>query len=151
MIWQDWKNFLFCSEGAATTPSKTHSFYWLNRPNRSQHSTKECPLLFTQINRYTHWQRPKDTNVLVLIWYDGCSSLKPPGKGKGSRWKRKSQYLLCHQLHSPLLSDTHVAFVRIPLNDSNLGVQGLKGRQHSWEGSSSLQQIASELVGLNEG
>lgn len=39
----------------------------------------------------------------------------------------------------------------IPLNDSNPGVQGLKGRQHSWEGSSSLQQIASELVGLNEG
>lgn len=37
----------------------------------------------------------------------------------------------------------------IPLNDRNLGVQGLKSRQHNWEGTSSLHQIASELSGLN--
>lgn len=111
------KNFLFCSEGVATTPGKTHSFYWLNRPNGSQHSTKECPLLCTQINRYTHWQRPKDTSVLVLIWYcwwspiPYCSNLKPRGNGKGSKCKKKSQYLLWHQFHSPLLIYMNAAFV----------------------------------------
>lgn len=78
-------------------PSKTHSFCWLNQPHRSQHSTKECPLLFTQINRYTHWQKPTGTSVLVWIcvtwWWTlipYCSNLKPPGNGKGSTYKKRS-------------------------------------------------------------
>lgn len=109
MIWQDWKTSCSALEGVATPPSKTHSFYWLNQPNRSQHSTEECPLRFTQIKRYTHWQGPKDLSVLVLTGYPNmvwwwspapyCSSLEPLGNGEGSKYKEKSQYLLRGQSH----------------------------------------------------
>lgn len=57
--------------GSPTPSSKAHSFHRLNQPNGSQHSTKECPLLFTQINRYTHRQRTKQVSWVEYVWHGG--------------------------------------------------------------------------------
>lgn len=104
--------------GSSTPPCKAHLFYWLNQPNRSQHSTEECPLLFIQINRYTHWWRPKDTSILVATGCSNMASLLPrgsnletPGNGKGYKYKKKNQSLLQGQSHLSHLSYMYVAFV----------------------------------------